>query len=100
MLRIRQAERPMGARLRLARAKCLPHPRPRFQNGSVERKEFRQVVPRAGVIYILGYQAGNHPLAWGVQKIGADDRARERVSRVEEEMQERLGRVYAAAMGG
>lgn len=51
-MKIRQTERPMGARLRLARAKCLPHPRPLSQGGSGECKAFRQVVPRRDILFI------------------------------------------------
>lgn len=51
-MKIRQVERPMGARLRLARAKYLPQPQVRFPLSSGKRKEFRQVVPRRDILFI------------------------------------------------
>lgn len=50
-LKIRAFDRPMGARLRLARAKCLPMPRAATQK-TTECRMFRQVVPRRDVLFI------------------------------------------------
>lgn len=49
-MKIRQAERPMGARLRLAREKCLC-PRP-VRCPTAVKKEFRQVVPNTNILFI------------------------------------------------
>lgn len=51
-MKIRQMVKVEGLRRRLARAKCLPHPRPLSPDGSGERKEFRQVVPRRDILFI------------------------------------------------
>lgn len=105
-LRVRQLEGVEGLRRRLARERFYPHPptiltpAPSPTSGEGGEREFRQVIPRPDVVFILGGQAKSHPLAWGMEKASPDDRTWERVSRLDDEMQQRLGRIYAAAMGG
>lgn len=104
MLRVRRMEGVEGLRRRLAREKFCPHPPailtpdPSPTSGEGGKREFRQVIPRPDVVFILGGQAKSHPLAWG--NVEREERVNEEIRQSNERIFASYNRRKAAAMGG